>query len=176
MSGGKEANLSGKSWEAFVEVSAKQCYFTIIPFSQRSEHHNYDRVIWSHVPYTTIYNNLKKQAEAKTATEYVVKSGVDLVRIECKWQNVSGSVDEKFPFLYLNAVLTMPEPTVIFALGGAYFESGRGAEVRQWLKRACTIPPHWLSDEAKALHARKELRVETPNTFNKWFRERFSIK
>jgi hypothetical protein len=40
------------------------------------------------------------------------------VRIECKWQQSAGSVDEKLPYLYLNAIESMPEDHVIIVYGG----------------------------------------------------------
>lgn len=39
--------------------------------------------------------------------------------IECKWQQVSGSVDEKYPFLLFNIIRT-GIPTVILLDGGGY--------------------------------------------------------
>jgi len=49
--------------------------------------------------------------------------------IECKWQQSSGSVDEKYPFLYLN-ILKTAVPTVILLDGGGYRPGAR----------------HWLLD------------------------------
>lgn len=42
----------------------------------------------------------------------------DLI-IECKWQQSSGSVDEKYPFLYFNIIKT-GIPTVVLMDGGGY--------------------------------------------------------
>jgi hypothetical protein len=42
----------------------------------------------------------------------------DLI-IECKWQQSSGSVDEKYPFLYFNIIKTAV-PTVVLMDGGGY--------------------------------------------------------
>ena len=174
MSGGAEANRSGLTWEAWVKTLADKQGFTLtnhalrascmIPIASR-------RVVWTHAPYTTIYHGVKNPSKA--STEYVVECGADRVRIECKWQGAAGSVDEKYPFMYLNAALTMLEPTVIFALGGEYFETGKGAEVREWLRQVCANPPDWFSEEVRARLQMRELLVLTPNTFAKWFRERF---
>jgi hypothetical protein len=174
MSGGAEANKSGLTWEAWVKTLAEKQGFVIynhslhstctIPIEQR-------RIVWTHVPYKTIFHNIK--TPSKASTEYVVECGSDRVRIECKWQGVAGSVDEKYPFMFLNAALTMPEDTVIFALGGQYFENGKGAEVREWLRKVCAEPPDWFSDSIRANLKRRQLLVLTPNSFAKWFRERF---
>ena len=174
MSGGAEANRSGLTWEAWVKTLAEKQGFEIrrhrfrdactTPVEGR-------RFVWTHVPYTTIFHNIKNPSKA--STEYVVECGSERVRIECKWQGVAGSVDEKYPFMYLNAALTMSEPTVVFALGGEYFESGKGAEVREWLREVCINPPAWLSDDVRTRLTQRQLLVLTPNTFAKWFRERF---
>jgi hypothetical protein len=37
--------------------------------------------------------------------------------IECKWQQVSGSVDEKLPYLYLNCIEAMPEKNNYYRRG-----------------------------------------------------------
>lgn len=131
------------------------------------------RIVWTHAPYRTIFQNTK--VPKKTSTEYLVECGSDLVRIECKWQATSGSVDEKYPYMFLNAALTMTEPTIVFALGGEYFESARGGEVREWLRNVCSTPPDWFSAEVRMQLQRRELLVLTVNTFERWFRERFPI-
>lgn len=66
------------------------------------------------------------RTRSNASTEYVVECNGEKVRIECKWQSGPGTVDEKYPFMYLNAVLTMEEDTVVFALGGEYFENKKG--------------------------------------------------
>lgn len=176
MSGGAEANRSGLTWEAWVRTLAERQGFQVlshtfrerctIPIEQR-------RIVWTHAPYTTIFHNVKNPRKA--ATEYVVEYGHDRVRIECKWQGVAGSVDEKYPFMFLNAALTMTEDTVVFALGGEYFENGKGAEVREWLRNVCAEPPAWFSDEVRERLRQRSLLVLTPNSFAKWFRERFPL-
>ncbi|MGC2423417.1 MAG: PD-(D/E)XK nuclease superfamily protein [Nitrospirota bacterium] len=54
------------------------------------------------------------------------------MRIECKWQQVSGSVDEKLPYLYLNCVEAMPEDYIIIIIDGGGFRAGSIT----WLKEA----------------------------------------
>ena len=49
--------------------------------------------------------------------------------IECKWQGISGSVDEKFPYLVGNIIKT-GVPSIVLLDGGGY---KRGAE--QWLRK-----------------------------------------
>lgn len=52
----------------------------------------------------------------------------DSLIIECKWQQSKGSVDEKYPFLLYNIILT-GIPTVILLDGGGY-----KAAALKWLK------------------------------------------
>jgi hypothetical protein len=49
--------------------------------------------------------------------------------IECKWQDVGGSVDEKFPYLVLNIQERFPCPVIIVIDGGGQKEGSI-----QWLK------------------------------------------
>lgn len=55
----------------------------------------------------------------------------DLI-IECKWQQTSGSVDEKFPFLMFNIILT-GVPTIVLVDG----EGARKSAV-EWLRTKCS--------------------------------------
>ena len=67
MSGGAEANRSGLTWEAWVKTLAESQDFSIrkhalrdsctIPVQER-------RIVWTHVPYKTIFHNLKKSHQS----------------------------------------------------------------------------------------------------------------
>lgn len=174
MVGGAEANKSGLTWEAWVKTVAEKQGFSVLNYKLREKYKvptEQRRVIWTHVPYKTIFHNIKNPSKA--STEYVVEYKNQKVRIECKWQSTAGSVDEKYPFMYLNAVLTMEEDTIVFALGGEYFENGKGREVREWLAKVCKNTPDWFSEKILERQKNRELLVLTPSTFAKWFRERF---
>lgn len=56
-------------------------------------------------------------------------------RIECKWQKVSGSVDEKLPYLFLNCFEKMLESHVIILLDGGGAKQG----AIEWLRDFCEI-------------------------------------
>jgi hypothetical protein len=77
------------------------------------------------VPYTTIYGTTGR-------TEFVLYLPSKRVRIECKWQAVSGSVDEKYPYTYACMSACEEDEVVILADGG-----GAKASAIAWLKRAC---------------------------------------
>lgn len=129
-SGGKRANRSGNRLETFVAqaltgrgyaefwnhkatafanrkaISGKQ-YLTQLPVGE------------------TIYNTVRK------CDFFIVNRALfrdDLI-IECKWQQSSGSVDEKYPFLIWNIMKT-GIPTVILIDGGGYKPAAL-----EWLKR-----------------------------------------
>lgn len=89
------------------------------------------------VPYTSIYGH-------QGVTEFLAVSAARslAVRIECKWQQSKGSVDEKFPYLYLNCVQAMPESEIILLIDGNGYKPGALA----WLKQAAA------SQAAKRIH------------------------
>ena len=59
-----------------------------------------------------------------------------------KWQQSQGSVDEKFPYLYLNCIQAMPEREIILLIDGNGYKPGALA----WLKQAVA------SQDAKLIH------------------------
>lgn len=111
------------------------------------------------VPYTTIYGH-------KGNTEFLLKSEhYDLeIRIECKWQQVSGSVDEKFPYLYLNCLERMPEETIIIVVDGGGAKEG----AVRWIKEAAETKKY-----GNELSAEKDLRVMDLTGFLTWSNKTF---
>jgi hypothetical protein len=104
-------------------------------------------LLLSYVPYTNIYGQMGH-------TEFLLKSArlPEDVRIECKWQQVGGSVDEKYPCLFLNCVQRMPEHTIFIVVGG----SGARRGSLEWLRHECT---HVTT---------KAIRVLTLDEFIQW--------
>lgn len=91
------------------------------------------------VSYREYSNYVKKHEQEKADQKYgkteflLVSAKYNLrTRIECKWQQSSGSVDEKFPYVYLNCLEAMPEDHVIIVVDGG----GAKREAVNWLKRA----------------------------------------
>jgi hypothetical protein len=128
--GGKYANTSGRVLEAQVQALFERHGFTVIKYrdwnEQRESYSDTDLLVCG-VPYTSIYGH-------KAKTEFVAISkrlGLN-ARIECKWQQSAGSVDEKFPYLYLNCVFAMEEPLVIVVVDGG----GAKPQALAWLKQA----------------------------------------
>lgn len=81
------------------------------------------RYVIKNAPYRTIYDHPGK-------TEFVIVDGERSIRIESKYQSSSGSVDEKFPYMFLNAIYSYPEKEVIFVVDGGGYKIGG----KEWLK------------------------------------------
>lgn len=74
-------------------------------------------VILTNAPFTTVY-------QTSGRTEFLVKdSHAGDVRIECKNQQVHGSVDEKVPYTLENLAVS-PEKTCILVMDGDGFRDG----------------------------------------------------
>ncbi|MFC2087661.1 PD-(D/E)XK nuclease superfamily protein [Bacteroidota bacterium] len=113
-------------------------------------------LLLENVPYTTIYGH-------KGNTEFLLKSEKYRLkmRIECKWQQVAGSVDEKMPYLYLNMVEKMPEETIMVLIDGPGWKEG----AIRWLKSA--------AGKSKYTNAKKELLIFTLADFFTWSNQTF---
>jgi hypothetical protein len=95
---GATANSQGKVLESTIIPAFEHRGFEVVAYSKWSKAPQTfgEELLLKHVPYTTIYGH-------PGYTEFLVRSkryGLN-TRIECKWQQSSGSVDEKFPYLYL---------------------------------------------------------------------------
>lgn len=115
--------------------------FTVVRYSKWIRHpERYgDELLLENVPYRTIYRGTGR-------TEFLLRSrryGL-YVRIECKWQQTSGSVDEKFPYVYLNAIETLPEKHLIVIWGGEGFKPG----AVPWLKEAAERKRYTTAENA----------------------------
>lgn len=124
---GAESNLSGQFLERAIEhefhVRGVGAYY----FSSQGDngHLFASHFLLKRVPYTSIYNT-------RSFSEFVYRhfaSGIS-VRIECRWQQCAGSVDEKLPYLFLNARDAMPEPEVWLVIEGG----GARTRALSWLR------------------------------------------
>lgn len=126
---GAKTNITGNQLEITVKTVLLAKGFELVNFSEwiKSPDNFGCELLLSNAPFTTIYGH-------KGKTEFLLKSekyGFD-IRIECKWQQVAGSVDEKLPYLYLNAIESMPEKDIIILIDGDGWKAG----AIQWLKTA----------------------------------------
>ena len=110
---GSLAGDSGNILEQTVKTVFQNKGFKIISYREWGK--NPDgygtELLLTNVPYTTIYRHSGR-------TEFLAKSGKYSfeIRIECKWQQSSGSVDEKLPYLYLNCIESMPENHIVIIM------------------------------------------------------------
>lgn len=164
MSGGSTpggyANAAGGTLESMVTTVLQGKGFAVVPWRQylKSPGQYGDELLLRNVPYQTIYGHPGK-------TEFVLRSArFHLnIRIECKWQQSAGSVDEKFPYLYLNCVEAMPEPTVFILVDGG----GAKAGAVRWLQDAAT------SRRYTPFGTHKDIQVMDLTTFVAWAHRTF---
>jgi hypothetical protein len=146
---GAQANSNGRIFECLIEAMMVQKGFQVVAYQDYALNPEMygDNLLIREAPYRNLYGG-----EAKS--EFLLKSaeqGLD-VRIECRWQQASGSVDEKFPYLFINSVEYAPEPNVWICVGGG---GARPAAV-SWLRREAAARPY-----PRAAHPAKEVRVFT---------------
>jgi hypothetical protein len=152
---GNQANQTGNQLEGVISYTFKNKGFEVLMYRQWSKNpgvHSSDLLL-KNVPYNTIYGH-------KGNTEFLLKSErLDLeIRIECKWQQVAGSVDEKFPYLYLNCIETMSENKIFLIVDGDGYKAG----ALKWLKAA--IQERRYQDQASL----KDIRVFSLIEFITW--------
>ena len=127
---GSESNLSGQFLEATVEREFKSRGISVFEYSEKRANTDLfaERFLVKHAPYTSIYG-------CQSRSEFVYHDDFFgcHIRIECRWQQSPGSVDEKLPYLYLNALEAMPENEIWIVLGG----DGARTDAVEWLKRRC---------------------------------------
>ncbi len=129
---GTQANLSGNLLEETVQNVFKKKGFIVaryIEWQSRPERFGRELLL-TNAKYETIYGH-------KGTTEFLLLSERFSmnIRIECKWQQVSGSVDEKLPYLYLNCIEAMPEDHIIIIIDGQGWKEG----AINWLKEAVSM-------------------------------------
>lgn len=126
---GGVANKQGKILENTIIPTFEARGFEVVSFPRwkRSPEQFGTELLLTNVPYQSIYHHVGK-------TEFLAKSERFSLntRIECKWQQSSGSVDEKYPYLYLNCIETIPERDIIVVYGGGGMKKG----AIEWLKKA----------------------------------------
>jgi hypothetical protein len=152
MTQGFEANHSGKFLEEIVQREFLARGFLFRTYGEDAG--NLDlfsrRIVLRNVPYRSLYG-------CTSRSEFVVTDVSRKVRIECRWQEVGGSVDEKFPYLLRNATERMPEREILILLGG----DGARIEAVSWLKVEAS---HVLG---------KKIYVLNINEFPRWVRDQF---
>lgn len=126
------ANKSGQRFETIVSQLLEQNGFDVQMHSgyegDKTELHKVDyRLALRQPPYTTLYGS-----PGRSDFVLLVPELDDAVWIETKRMSVSGSLDEKLPHVYLNALAAIPGRHVIILLDGDGWRDG----AIEWIKAA----------------------------------------
>lgn len=150
MSQGYEAGHSGRFLEDTLkrELEARGFLFRDYVDDAGNMDMFTQKIVVRNVPYTSLYGCMSR-------SEFVITAEQRKIRVECRWQENSGSVDEKFPYLLRNAVERMPENEVLILYGG----DGARKEAIAWLR-----------NEAAKVSA-KRIHVVNINNFLQWVRK-----
>ena len=129
MEKGTKSNISGNQLEVAVKTVLTGKGFELVGYRTWLKNPEYfgKELLLENVPFTTIYQHKGNTEFLLVSEKYNLK-----IRIECKWQQVSGSVDEKLPYLYLNVIEAMPEKTIMILIDGGGWKSG----AITWLREA----------------------------------------
>jgi hypothetical protein len=124
---GAESNLSGKFLERCIQNEFEDRGVSVYQYATRGDNPDLfeERFLLKHVPYKSIYG-------CRSHSEFVFyhNSANVFVRIECRWQQMPGSVDEKMPYLLMNARDAMPEPEIWLVVDGG----GAREHALYWLR------------------------------------------
>lgn len=116
MKQGEKANLTGKTLEGFIEHILQQKGYT------RIEHKDFKAACCLEQPiYARQFPIGNGIYDTPIKCDFIAHHPIkypDCLVIESKWQESSGSIDEKFPYLVLNIKERSPYPTVIVLDGG----------------------------------------------------------
>lgn len=128
--GGSIAASSGSTLESMVIGAIANKGLEVIMYRhwEKNKEQYGNELLLRHVPYTTIYGH-------NGNTEFLIMSEQRNIstRIECKWQQTNGSVDEKFPYLFANCVEQLQESHIIILLDGGGAKPG----AVEWLNQVC---------------------------------------
>lgn len=152
---GAKANRNGKIFEEMMIPIFQNNGFLVFKETELYKKPiNIQRYIIKDASYINIYSG-------KGKTEFVIVDGNRRIRIEAKYQSVSGSVDEKLPYMYLNAINQYPENEVIFVVDGGGYREG----ARKWLDE---------SIDKNLLNSEKNIKLMDIMQFVAWFNHEFS--
>lgn len=129
MNKGTKGNITGNQLEVAVHTVLSGKGFEILNYREweRNPSKYGEELLLENVPFETIYKHKGNTEFLLISKRYNLK-----IRIECKWQQVAGSVDEKLPYLYLNSIEAMPEREIMILIDGAGWKEG----AINWLKFA----------------------------------------
>ena len=118
-----------------------------------------NELLLKNVPFKTIYRHKGNTEFLLLSSKYNLE-----IRIECKWQQVAGSVDEKLPYLYLNTIEAMPEKDIMILIDGDGWKEG----AIEWLKSAVSIKKYTTKENDN-----KNIKVFLLKEFFTWANNTF---
>lgn len=129
MEKGRKTNITGNQLEVAVQTVLSNKGFEIEMYRKWEKNkENYGKeLLLKNVPFTTIYGHGGNTEFLLISEKHKIR-----MRIECKWQQSAGSVDEKLPYLYLNTIEAMPEKNIMILIDGDGFKTG----AKTWLRNA----------------------------------------
>ncbi|WP_207708828.1 PD-(D/E)XK nuclease superfamily protein [Heliobacterium mobile] len=168
---GNQTNSTGNTLESvvlsvlgskgFVAVRYRDYISYVERFGQAAADAHYGQeLLFQNVPYRSIYGH-------NGNTEFLLRSSCwsCRIRIECKWQQTAGSVDEKYPYLYLNCLEAMLEEEILILLDGG----GAKPTAVHWLKDAARQKLYAVTPEQQS----KNIEVMNLVEFVTWANKRF---
>ena len=150
ISQGAMANKNGRVVENMMIPLFEASGFQVVNHKDVSSNIG-DRYVIKNATYTSIYNH-------KAKTEFVIVNGNRRIRIESKYQSALGSVDEKFPYMFLNAISAYPENEVIFVVDGGGCKVGA---------------KEWLRNQIYSYNGEKSIKLMDLKEFVNWFNHEF---
>lgn len=121
---GQKASLNGAKFEDLMEHQV--CEILGIEARKYTDEDAPPDVLLKNVPYKSIY-------ETNCRSEFLLRYKGRKIRIECKYQEAKGSVDEKLPYLMMNFTQKVPEEETIIITHGDGFRDG----AINWLRESC---------------------------------------
>lgn len=123
------ASVSGNDFEDEIEAGFAGLGLELIQANQWREARLYEnlelRIVVKDAPYDTIYGH-------RARIEFLIILGAERqILVEVKRQKVSGSADEKLPYVFSNAVKNIPDREFVLVLDG----DGWKPEAKTWVKK-----------------------------------------
>jgi len=156
MTGRGKTSFGGQTLEQVIRcirlVGFSECKASELAKAKTDMFAQHPRMLIANMPYTTIFGT-------KGRREYFIQSDEWEGELECKFQNIGGSVDEKMVYITETLKRTNLERLAVI-YGGAFWKNEqRGQAVIQWMK-----------DESERIRvdSGKELLVFDLDGFIKW--------
>lgn len=155
----RDTNSGRKSGETLVEASFRARGIPVYGYRAWCTSDEYETLDGSFVikdhPYETVYGTAGK------LEFFLYEKGKVAYGIEVKHQSTSGSVDEKLPYVVLNALRKWESPKAILVLSGAHWDTARGKKIRNAMEELATSIK------------KDKLQIMNVNEFNNWISKRY---